>query len=149
MDEDSRITMLGADALAELLPHGAGMSMLDEVVTWGDAKVHCRTRSHRRGDNPLLANGAQQSILLVEYAAQAAAVHAGLLQSQLGEARPAYVGAVKNIEICQPTLPESDDPLDVVVTAEYLSQDGAIYRFDIDCVAERVISGRLILSQPS
>ncbi len=149
MDENSGIAMLGAEAIAALLPHGAGMSMLDEVLSWDETSLHCRTESHLRTGNPMLADGATRSILLVEFAAQAAAVHAGLLQSKLGEARPAYVGAMKNIEMPQHAVPHGGEPLDITIAAEFVSPDGAIYHFAIKCGVAPVISGRLILSQPS
>jgi predicted hotdog family 3-hydroxylacyl-ACP dehydratase len=57
------------------------MCLLEQVVSWDAQHVRCRSGSHRATDHPLRAHGRLGSACLIEYAAQAAAVHGALLQA--------------------------------------------------------------------
>ncbi|MFL0809885.1 MAG: hypothetical protein K6L76_05670 [Agarilytica sp.] len=140
--------MLDSEAIKDLLPHGNGMSLLDEVEVWDDVSIKCLSKSHLREDNPIVSPELNHSSLLIEYAAQAAAVHAGLLNSNLGENRPAFVGAVKNVELKQEMIPRCDAPLEIEVKAELLNGSGAIYDFSVKSESSQIIIGKLVLVQP-
>lgn len=140
--------MIESDQIKALLPHGDAMSLLDQVESWDDLSIRCVTKSHLRQDNPIVTQEHRHSSLLIEYAAQAAAIHAGLLNSDLGECRPAYVGAVKNIEIIESLIPNKDSALVVQAKAELLNSNGAIYGFIVESEKQSVISGKLVLVQP-
>ena len=64
---------------ATLIPHRASMCLLDTVEYWDAERVICRTSQHRSPGNPLRANARLSSIHGIEFAAQAMAVHGGLL----------------------------------------------------------------------
>jgi predicted hotdog family 3-hydroxylacyl-ACP dehydratase len=70
---------LNQDAIRELIPHRASMCLLDTVEYWDAERVVCRTSQHRSPENPLRANARLSSIHGIELAAQAMAVHGGLL----------------------------------------------------------------------
>ena len=55
------------------------MCLLDEVIAWSDARVSCRSGTHREADNPLRADGKLGIACGIEYAAQAMAVHGALI----------------------------------------------------------------------
>ena len=137
--------------IAELIPHTGNMVLLDEINQWDNNSITATAFSKAPHDNPLLEesdNYRFDSMLLIEYGAQAAAVHAALLSSGLGEQRPAYIGAVKNVAITQPNL---DPTLTITINASMLlaNANGAIY--DIECQQNQttVISAKLILNQPA
>lgn len=140
--------MLNADEIADFLPHGRGMSLIEKVIDWQEQNINCIGLSHKDPKNPMFANGNLQSITLIEYAAQSVAVHAGLLNAKLGTQRPAYIGGLKKIEIAAQYLPDRKTELRISATAELLSAGGAIYKFSISSDAELILSGRLTLVQP-
>ena len=71
--------MLDRTAIAARIPHQGDMCLLDTVRDWNASIIQCTASSHRRADNPL-RNDAQLGIAAgIEYAAQAMALHGGLL----------------------------------------------------------------------
>lgn len=135
-----------ADEIATLIPHGRGMSMISEVVAWDANTIHCRSDRLSEPENPLSENGELTAIVLIEYAAQAAAVHGALLNSALGENRPAYIGAVKNIELF---VQQANNRESIDIHADCLMNNGAgaIYEVAIQ-QQQMLLRGKLILSQP-
>lgn len=69
---------------AGLIPHQGLMCLLDAVVDWDATRIHARSASHRRPDNPLRSDGVLRAVHLCEYGAQAMAVHGGLLARDAG-----------------------------------------------------------------
>ncbi|GLS27445.1 hypothetical protein [Marinibactrum halimedae] len=120
---------LTREAIAALLPHGNEMSLIDRILQWDHHRIVCCTTSHLRSDNPLLTDGnTLKTSILMEYAAQAAAVHAGLINSNLGLTRPAYIGAIKNVEWHYDEVPnEPNGVLEIAVNTELCNATGAIY----------------------
>lgn len=133
--------LLGKAEIAALIPHAGAMCLLDAVVAWDSKTITCLASSHRAANNPLAVNGRLDVVCGVEYAAQAMAVHGGLVHTGR---RPAagYLANLRDV-ICSV---ERLDILegDLLVAAEMLIADGArvIYRFDLTCNAELVLSGR-------
>ena len=138
---------MDAAQIAALIPHGAAMSLLDGVQSWDEKIIECFSSSHLRSTNPLLVEGCLPACMLVEYAAQAAAVHAGLMQTGMGEVRAAYVGAIKSVKFYAEHAPE-DEVLTINATAELQSAAGAIYYFMVKSSSRPLAEGRLILVQP-
>lgn len=130
--------------IAALIPHGEGICMLDEVVGWNDAGIRCRTQAVSEG-NPLAEGGRLHAPVLVEYAAQAAAVHAGLLGGDEGAGpdKPALVGAVRNLDLLE--KPEMGTDLEIEAWCTARSGDGAIYEFEVH-QRHPLIRGKLVLS---
>lgn len=133
--------------IAALIPHGDSMCLLDEVIAWDERQIHCRSHHFANAANPLFDDGQLDTVLLLEYGAQAAAVHAGLLQSRLGEARPAYIGAVKDVELLA-AIADNSGALDLHAQCLLSSSQGAIYELVAQQAGSTLLRGRLILSQP-
>ena len=135
-----------ADKIAALIPHGKGMSMISEIVSWDANTIHCRSNRLAEASNPLCENGELSSIVLVEYAAQAAAIHGALLNSALGEQRPAYIGAVKNIELF---MQQANNRESIDIHADCLMNNGAGAIYEVAIQQQTMLlRGKLILSQP-
>lgn len=83
--------MPGPDRVAGLVPHAAGMCLLERVLAWDADRVVAATSTHRRPDNPLRSSGRLRAVHLCEYGAQAMAVHGGLLAAADGGRAPAGV----------------------------------------------------------
>lgn len=106
--------MRAREDILALVPHQHGMCLLDSVVAWDDARIHCRTASHLRSDNPLRAHGRLRAIHLCEYGAQAMAVHGGLLAERSGRrARPGLLVSLRAVRIECAWLDELKGALDV------------------------------------
>lgn len=71
--------VLNQDAIRGLIPHRGSMCLLDSVEYWDAERVVCRTSQHRSPGNPLRANARLSSVNGIEFAAQAMAVHGGLV----------------------------------------------------------------------
>ena len=71
----------------ELIPHAGSMCLLDTVERWDQDEIVCRASSHDDPDNPLSEDGRLAAVALVEYGAQAAAVHAALAGAGIGDGR--------------------------------------------------------------
>lgn len=133
--------------IAALIPHGDSMCLLDEVIAWDERQIQCRSHHFASATNPLFEGGQVDTVLLLEYGAQAAAVHAGLLQSRLGESRPAYIGAVKDVELLA-AIADNSRALDLYAQCLLSSSQGAIYELVAQQAGNTLLRGRLILSQP-
>ena len=113
-------TTLDADAIAALLPHGAGLSLLDAVTAWDARTLHAISRRHLRAGHPLrrscatgegppgteagtedagTAPAALAAVTLIEYAAQAAAVHIGLLAAPGAAPRGGVLALVRDVRL--------------------------------------------------
>ncbi len=133
--------------LVKMIPHGASMCMIDEVLTWDGQMIHCRSRAPAGRHNPLVENQQLHSLLLIEYGAQAAAIHAALLSSGLGKCRPAYIGAVRSVEFMTDYL-TGDDEILIEASCQLSSNEGAIYDIEARQADHIVLRSRLILNQP-
>jgi predicted hotdog family 3-hydroxylacyl-ACP dehydratase len=146
-------------AIAALIPHAGAMCLLDGVLAWNRTSIACRASSHRATDNPLAADGRLDVVCGVEYAAQAMAVHGGLVgagcqpgagyypgaRCQPGAGRrPAagYLASLRDVVCSVDRLDRLEG--DLLVTAELLIADAGrvIYRFNVTCDDRPVLSGR-------
>jgi len=116
--------------IAELLPHGAGMVLLDLVKTCDSESVVCVTGSHRDISNPLRQRGRLPAMAVIEYAAQAAALHAAL-NGQRASGAGAVLGGVKNMTCNRARLDDIPDMLEVRVTLLLARDNGAVYSFEV------------------
>jgi predicted hotdog family 3-hydroxylacyl-ACP dehydratase len=129
-------------ALCRLIPHHGTMCLLDGVEQWDDTSIMCMTASHRDATNPLRRDNRLEGICGLEYAAQAMAVHVGLLEK--GEKRRltvGYLGAVKNLTLRAIRL---DVKGDLTVQAIRLvgEMNCFIYSFRVSVGRETFLDGR-------
>ena len=133
--------LLDRAAIAALIPHEGAMCLLDGVLAWDRTSIACLASSHRAADNPLVADARLDAVCGVEYAAQAMAVHGGLV----GDGRrPAagYLASLRDVTCSVDRLDLLEG--DLLVTAELLIADAArvIYRFTLTSEARPLLSGR-------
>ena len=127
--------------VADLVPQQGAMCLLDEILSFDERSVVCRASSHRSPDNPLRCDGRLPSIVGIEYAAQAMAVH-GALQSS-GLAQGGMLAGARAIRCQARYLDEESGPL--TVRAERLVADGRrlLYAFAIEAANRELLSGRI------
>jgi len=142
--------MTAGQALAALVPHAGSMCLLDEVVSWNEARVLCRSASHRRPDHPLRRDGFLPAIHLLEYAAQATAVHGGLVAGAGVSPAPAkYLAAAREFDLHVTSL--DDIQADLHIDAERLLTmgDSTLYRFHVSADGRELATGRLTIVPPA
>ena len=49
--------MIDRATIAHLIPHAGSMCLLDEVLSWDEDTISCRSMQHRGPDNPLRQGG--------------------------------------------------------------------------------------------
>lgn len=132
---------LGRDAIARLLPHAGAMRLLDEVVAWDGDAITCRASSHRDPANPLRSAGGLSAIVGVEYAAQAIAVHGGLLEQS--RPRTGYLAALRDVVCSAERL--DGEAADLMVHATRIAAESGrlLYDFRIASGGRELLSGRL------
>ena len=82
---------------ARRIPHSGTMCLLDRLEAWDDVAIRCTTGSHARPDNPLRTASGLLAPNLVEYAAQAMALHGGLLAPPDAEPSAGFLASARNV----------------------------------------------------
>jgi len=137
------MAVLSKAELEQLLPHSGAMCLLDAVQSWDDVCIVCTAVSHDKADNPLRHRNHLPSISGLEYAAQAMAVHCGLL-TRCNGAPPAvgYLGAVRDLRLHAGRM--DDVAGKITITAQRLIGDrsSAMYAFRISALDLDLLTGR-------
>ncbi len=141
--------MTSGRPLAELLPHAGAMCLLDELLSWDEARILCRSASHRRADHPLRRDGFLPAIHLLEYAAQATAVHGALVAGADDAAAPAkYLAAARGFDMQVSSLDDIQGDLHIDAECLLAMGDSAIYGFRVSADGRELASGRLTIVPP-
>jgi predicted hotdog family 3-hydroxylacyl-ACP dehydratase len=127
---------LGRQQFAHLIPHTGNMSLIDAVECWNDKQIVCRSRSHQDPANPLRLQDALSAIHLIEYGAQAMAIHGGLLT---GKASPGFLAAARNAHFYCDDLNEINEDILIAANATLKICNGAVYEFNISTANHRVL----------
>lgn len=130
-------------ALCRLIPHHGTMCLLDKVERWDDTGLVCTTGSHREATNPLRRDNRLDTICGLEYAAQAMAVHVGLLeQGKERRLTVGYLGAVKNLMLRAIRLDDVKGDLTVQATRLVGESGSFIYAFRVSVDQQALLDGR-------
>jgi predicted hotdog family 3-hydroxylacyl-ACP dehydratase len=130
------------------IPHQGRMCLLDEVRAWDQASVECASRTHRAADHPLRAHGRLGSACLLEYAAQAMAVHGALRFPAATGAASRSIGPVgvlasaRSIELLVAGLDDIAEELLIRAERQHSDERGALYEFRISAAARLLAQGR-------
>lgn len=128
---------------ANLLPHRDPMCLIDTVENWNEQVIECTVENHTRSDNPLRYMGQLHSIVGIEYAAQAMAIHAGLLNKNASQPKMGLLASARNVEMFTDRLDNITEPL--LIKAEKLlnDEDRVLYEFKISVQQKCLLSGRI------
>ena len=144
--------LIGKARVAQLIPHAGAMCLLDGVLAWDGARVHCVASSHRALNNPLRHNGRLGVLCGVEYAAQAMALHGALTNGDAEGHRvrhgpTSYLATLRALACHADRLDLLPGTLDVAAEQLHGEAGRAIYRFTLrhaDCI---LLDGRAALAQ--
>jgi predicted hotdog family 3-hydroxylacyl-ACP dehydratase len=120
------------------------MCLLDQVLSWDPERIHCRATSHLLPANPLRGDGGLAAVGGVEYAAQAMALHAGLLLGD-EQQRSGYLAGVRNLVLDVDWLHDVGEELEVFATRVGGDSRGAIYDFHLAARPGRLLAGRAMV----
>jgi predicted hotdog family 3-hydroxylacyl-ACP dehydratase len=135
--------MIKHDELCSLIPHSFDMCLLDRVENWDKEKIVCYSNSHLLSDNPLRRENRLSSVHLLEYAAQAMAVHGGLHDREQGlQMTEGYLAALRDVDINLYDISNLNNELRIEAS-QILSQAGnMIYSFTVSAEDKKLVSGR-------
>lgn len=130
--------------IRELIPHAGSMCLLDAVLDWDATTIRCRARSHRDPRHPLRADGQLAALHLVEYGAQAMALHGGLLAREHGrEAPPGMLVGVRDAGFRVDRIDDIEGDLEVRASQRVAGDGGWLYDFEVDTDGRRLAQGRV------
>ena len=135
--------MIKRDELCNLIPHSFDMCLLNRVEFWDKDKIICYSDSHLLKNNPLRREEKLSSIHVLEYAAQAMAVHGGLHNRKQGlKMTEGYLAALRDVKLHLCDLDKLQTELRIEAN-KILSQDGnMIYAFTVSSTEIELASGR-------
>jgi predicted hotdog family 3-hydroxylacyl-ACP dehydratase len=128
-------------ALAQMLPHGERMCLLNEVHAWDKSSIVCEACSHQDLTNPLRDRSGLSVVCGLEYAAQAMAVHCALT---LGGAKATrgYLGSARELEFHTMRLDTFEQPLRIRAQRLLSEPGAAIYTFSVEGEGQILLRGR-------
>jgi predicted hotdog family 3-hydroxylacyl-ACP dehydratase len=130
--------------ISELLPHRGTARLLERLLHFSDAQILVATATHRSPDNPLLHAGRLASVHLVEYGAQAMALHGALRTIESGGSpRSALLVSVRDFRCSLDYVDQLT--FDLEVSARELLSNAASwqYTFEVSHAGVTIASGRV------
>jgi len=88
---------LDAAGIARRIPHSGTMCLLERLQSWDEQAIHCTTATHASPGNPLRTADGLLAPTLIEYAAQAMALHGGLLAPEDSEPSAGFLASARNV----------------------------------------------------
>jgi len=138
------------------VPHRGTMCLLDGMTAWDEGRIECRAVGHRDPAHPLRSASGLMAGTAIEYAAQAAALHGGLLAEAAGTgASPGYLASAREVRLAAWRLddlpPAADDALRIVAERQAGDAGRLLYAFRIEHGGRENASGRLavVLDAPA
>ncbi|MCU7924279.1 MAG: 3-hydroxylacyl-ACP dehydratase [Candidatus Thiodiazotropha sp. (ex Dulcina madagascariensis)] len=131
------------EALQRLLPHSGSMCLIDQVIRCDETSIECLSESHTKEDNPLREGDRLSAIHAAEYAAQAMALHGGLLAQRTGQRQPGgYLVSLRGVTLHASRLDTLGSTL--VIQAKQLLADSGnmLYDFTVSTDKMPVAEGR-------
>lgn len=139
--------MLDRQRIEQLVPHAGQMCLIHGVYRWDDQSIECVAKAPR-ADHPLARDGALSSLMAIEFAAQATAVH-GALVDGLTQPRDGMLVKLRDVALFAPAF--DADTGDLTIEAELLSRgaSGCLYTFNVACSVRPLVRGRLMVAYSS
>jgi len=129
--------------IAVLVPQQGAMCLLDEIVSFDQHNIVCRSSSHRSPDNPLRCDGRLPACTAIEYGAQAMAAHGALRAAPASQVQAGLLAGTRSLRLKVRFL--DDEPGPLTVRAERLVEEGGrlLYSFAVEGAGKELASGRI------
>ena len=132
--------------IAARIPHSGSMCLLERLDGWDAEVIRCSTTTHRLADNPLRTAGGLLAPNAIEYAAQAMALHGGLLAAEGSTPSAGFLASARNVRLAVARLDDIEGALHV--QARRLSGDERqiLYEFTVNADDGRTLAeGRAVV----
>lgn len=137
---------LDRTGIARRIPHSGSMCLLERLEGWDADEIRCSTTTHRLADNPLRTAGGLLAPNAIEYAAQAMALHGGLLAAEGSTPSAGFLASARNVRMAVARLDDIEGALQV--QARRLSGDERqiLYEFAVKAEDGRMLAeGRAVV----
>ena len=118
------------------------MCLLDTVDEWDADHIVCTTRQHAIATNPLRTDGELSCVHGIEFAAQAMAVHGGLMAPAATAPRVGLLLSVRQCVFKCTRLDNIDAPLRIEANRIAGSEAALSYRFAVHAADALLLEGR-------
>ena len=132
--------------IAQRIPHSGSMCLLERLESWDAEAIHCSTTTHVQAGNPLRTESGLLAPNAIEYAAQAMALHGGLLAAEGSAPSAGFLASARNVKLAVARL--DDVPGAMQVRAQRLSGDDRqiLYAFTVTADDGRMLAeGRTVV----
>lgn len=143
------------DEIAALIPHAGRMVLLDTVLDWDDDHIVCQSTMHQDRANPLYVAGQLSSVCGIEFAAQAMAVHGGLVMKShdvgaSDKPRAGFLASVRDVRMDVARLDDVKGVITIEAEREAGDARNVLYRFALRSGDTMLVSGRatVVLQMP-
>lgn len=131
-----------------LVPHRDAMCLLDRMVAWDANRIECVATNHRDPTHPLRTRTGLMASAAIEYAAQAAALHGGLVAQASGASvAPGYLASAREVRLAAWRLddlpPASIDELQISAQRQAGDSTRLLYAFSVAHDGREIAAGRL------
>lgn len=133
--------LLDHAGIAALVPHAGSMCLWQELLAADDGGVHLRSKGHRDPLHPLRHADRLAALHLIEYGAQAMAVHGGWL-ARGGSVQAGVLAAVRDVELHVERVDDLALPLECVAQRLVSGEGGEMYRFRLFAGLQTLATGR-------
>ena len=145
MNSQQQLTHAGIEAL---IPHRGAMCLLARLDKWDDEHIVCHADNHRNPLHPLRTRSGLLSSALIEYAAQAMALHGALRSRASGAAaRGGMLASARGVQLCSMHLdalpPASPDELQIIARHEASDARQLLYGFSAFHADTLLAKGRI------
>lgn len=138
--------MLAKADWQDLIPHRGAMRLIGCVRDWDDTRIHAQALSHRDPENPLRRDARLHAVNACEYAAQAMAIHGGLLARRThAQAVPGWIASVREVQLQVTRLDDLPGALDIHARQMLADGAGCQYEFRIEHAAMLIANGRIAI----
>ena len=139
--------LISREELCSLIPHCGDMCLLDGVSDWDEDRVVCTASSHLEPSNPLRQCGRLACVHLLEYGAQAVAVHGGLLARKGGHSQgPGYLASLQDVRLQCEFLDEVTTALEILAQKLAISDACLMYNVTISAQGQELASARVTIA---
>jgi predicted hotdog family 3-hydroxylacyl-ACP dehydratase len=139
--------LISREDLCSLIPHSGDMCLLDGVADWDEDQIVCTASSHLEPNNPLRQGGRLACVHLLEYGAQAVAVHGGLLARKGGHSQgPGYLASLQDVRLQCEFLDEVTTALEILARKLAISDACLMYNVTISAHGQELASARATIA---
>lgn len=151
----TRVATLDQAGIRQRVPHSGPMCLLASLHEWDALRIVCGADNHRDPRHPLRSRSGLLASALIEYAAQAMALHGALVSEAAGQQiRPGYLASVRATQFHVLTLndlpPARPDALHIEATRQAGDERQILYVFSVRHAGRLLADGRaaVVLNSP-